>query len=255
MTMLLEDKVALVTGAGSGIGRSIALAYAREGAKVLIADVDPAAGQETMTLVERGGGQAAFHLLDVAQPDQHFAAVDDAMHRWGSLHIACNNAGIIRGQQSGNLLLADVAPEHWAQVLAVNLSGVFFGLRAQIPALVASGGGGIVNIASIASQVAHAPGFAAYVSSKHGVLGLTRSAAVDYGEQGVRVNAVAPGFIRTPMTAWRGEDNLRDLGAQQLLKRLGAPEEVAELVVWLSSDRASFVTGGFYPADGGYLAT
>ncbi|MEO8296419.1 MAG: glucose 1-dehydrogenase [Burkholderiales bacterium] len=252
--MLLQDKVTLVTGASSGIGRSVALGYAREGAKVLVADVDVAGGQETVALIERAGGQAFFHLLDVTQPEQHAAAVEAAVQRWGALHAACNNAGIIRGQQEGNLLMADVAPEHWSQVLAVNLSGVFFGLRAQIPALVKSGGGSIVNIASIASQIAHAPGFAAYIASKHGVLGLTRSAAVDYGGQGIRVNAVAPGFIKTPMTAWRGEDNLRDLAAQQLMKRLGAPEEVAELVLWLSSDRASLVTGGYYPVDGGYLA-
>ena len=253
--MLLKDKVALVTGASSGIGRCVALQYAREGARVLACDVNAEGGQETVALIEGAGGQAAFRLLDVTQPDQHFKAVEHAVERWGALHVACNNAGIIRGQQSGNLLLADVAPDHWAQVLAVNLSGVFFGLRAQIPALIRAGGGSIVNIASIVAQVAHAPGFAAYIASKHGVLGLTRSAAVDYGGQGVRVNAVAPGFIRTPMTAWRGEDNLRSVADQQLFKRLGRPEEVAELVVWLSTERASLVTGGFYPADGGYLAS
>jgi NAD(P)-dependent dehydrogenase (short-subunit alcohol dehydrogenase family) len=249
----MKNKTALVTGAGSGIGRATALAFAREGARVIVADIDDASGHKTVDLIAATGGTGVFQRLDVTDPSQHLEAVASARRQFGALHIAVNNAGISVGRSGSYRPLADVDIGDWDDVIGVNLGGVFHGLKAQIPALLEAGGGAIVNIASIMGQVARA-GIAPYVASKHGVVGLTRAAALDYAAQGVRVNAVGPGYIETPMLANKDESTLKLLAGQHPMGRLGRPQEIAELVVWLCSQRASFVTGAYYPVDGGFLA-
>ncbi len=248
---MLKNKVALVTGASSGIGRAVALAWAREGAKVVVSDVNRDGGEETAAMVRAQGGDALFVAADVGKPADGEALVAQTLARYGRLDIACNNAGI-GGPQAAT---ADYPLDGWAQVININLSGVFYGMKYQIPAMLKGGGGSIINMASILGAVGFA-GAPAYSAAKHGVLGLTQAAALEYSAQGVRINAVGPGFIHTPMIAGLEQDAAATamlVGAHPI-GRLGRAEEVAELVVWLSSDKASFVTGGYYPVDGGYLA-
>jgi NAD(P)-dependent dehydrogenase (short-subunit alcohol dehydrogenase family) len=251
--MLLKDKVALVTGAASGIGRAIALGLAREGAAVLVADRDEEGGRETVRLAGQYPGKAAFCALDVTSPAQHEDAVRQAQALFGRLDIACNNAGISVGRGKALKPLAQTSLEDWHDVIDVNVHGVFYGMRAPIPAMLAEGGGAIVNTASIVGQIALA-GLAAYVSSKHAVVGLTKTAALEYAGQGIRINAIAPGFIDTPILRRKTRDELAEIAAKHPLGRLGKAEEVAELAIWLACGRASFATGGYYPVDGGYLA-
>ena len=247
----LANKVALVTGAGSGIGRATALLLAREGATVVVSDVVEEGAQETVRLIAAAGGTASFVRADVSEPGDCEALVREAVDRYGALHLACNNAGI--GGPQGPT--GDYPLDGWQRVIGINLSGVFYCLRYEIPALLAAGGGAIVNMASILGQVAFA-GAPAYVAAKHGVVGLTKSAAVEYAAAGIRINAIGPGFISTPLLAGLEAQPavLAQLKALHPIGRLGQAEEVAELALWLLSDRASFVTGAYYAVDGGYLA-
>lgn len=248
---MLKDKVAIVTGAGSGLGRAIALAYAREGGRVVASDIAEESGEETVRMIEEAtpGAEAAFVRADASKPEDHEALVAAAVERFGALHIACNNAGI-----GGELNpVGELTVDGWRTVIELNLSGVFYAMRAQIPRMLEAGGGAVVNMASILGQVGSA-GTAGYDAAKHGVVGLTRAAALDYAPRGVRVNAVGPGYIDTPLLESLPPEAREALVGLHPIGRLGRAEEVAELVAWLSSDRASFVTGSYYPIDGGYLA-
>jgi NAD(P)-dependent dehydrogenase (short-subunit alcohol dehydrogenase family) len=248
----LYQKVAIVTGGGSGIGQAIALVLAREGAMVMVTDANATAAADTSRLVQSAGGDTAYLALDVTQPLAHETVVKQTIDHFGALHLACNVAGVSTGR-GGYQLLADTDCTDWADVIAVNLSGVFYGMRSQIPALLRSGGGAIVNVASIMGQVAGTR-LGPYVASKHGVVGLTKATAVDYARQGIRVNAVGPGYIETPMLGQKDQSTLASLADRHPLGRLGKADEVAETVAWLCSARASFITGAYYPVDGGYLA-
>lgn len=242
----LENKVAIVTGAGSGIGREIALKYSAEGAQVVVSDLNESGGRETVEMIKKNSGQSFFVKADSSKASDNEMLVRKTVEAYGALHIACNNAGI--GGPSAPT--GEYPIDGWEKVIGVNLSGVFYGMRHQIPALLKSGGGAIVNIASILGQVGfrNAP---AYVAAKHGVVGLTKNAALEYGAQNIRINAVGPAFIKTPLIKDIDEKFLVGLHP---IGRLGMPEEVAELVLWLSSPKASFVTGSYYAIDGGYLA-
>jgi NAD(P)-dependent dehydrogenase (short-subunit alcohol dehydrogenase family) len=247
---LLENKVAIVTGGGSGIGKAISLLYSSEGAKVVVTDVDEKGGNETVTAIKAKGGDAVFIKADTSKPDDSKKSVEQAVKQFGALHIAVNNAGI-----GGPIRPVGEYPiDGWDRVISINLSGVFYGMRYQIPAMLASGGGSIVNMASILGKVATA-GSPAYVAAKHGVIGLTEAAAVEYAKQNIRVNSIGPGYIVTPLLTKTLDDaTMKVLAGLHPMGRLGSAEEVAELALWLSSDKASFVTGSYYNVDGGYLA-
>ena len=247
---MLEKKVAIVTGGGSGIGKAIALLYASEGAKIVVSDVNEKGGNETVAAIKAKGGEALFVKADTSKPDDSKNVVEQAVKQFGGLHIAVNNAGI-----GGPLKPTGEYPiDGWDKVISINLSGVFYGLRYQIPAMLASGGGSIVNIASILGKVG-TPGSPAYVAAKHGVIGLTEASALEYAKQNIRINAVGPGYIVTPLlTNILNADAMKALEGMHPMGRLGTAEEVAELVLWLNSDKASFVTGSYYNVDGGYLA-
>jgi NAD(P)-dependent dehydrogenase (short-subunit alcohol dehydrogenase family) len=249
----LEGKVALVTGGGSGIGRATALAFGREGARVVVADVVVAGGEETAALLKQAGGDATFVKTDVSKAAEVEALIARTVTAYGRLDCAHNNAGI----EGVEALTADYPEEDWDRVLAINLKGVWLCMKYELPQMQRQGGGAIVNTASIAGLVG-AYRMPAYVASKHGVAGLTRAAALEYAKAGIRVNAVCPGVIRTPMVERfffsRHPRSEARLAAAEPIGRLGTPEEVAEAVVWLCSDAASFVTGHTMAVDGGMVA-
>lgn len=245
----LDGKVAIVTGASSGIGEAIALLYAAEGAKVIVSDIDEKGGLAVVEEIRAKGGEARFVLADSSSAGDNEALVNVAMTEYGALHLAVNNAGI-----GGPLVpLGEYPLDGWDQVIGINLSGVFYGMRYQIPAMLTSGGGSIVNMASILGHVG-TKNAAGYVAAKHGVVGLTKVAALDYATQNIRVNAIGPGYIMTPLLTNNLESAMIDAVATlHPMGRLGTPEEVANLSLWLNSDDSSFVTGAYYPVDGGYL--
>lgn len=247
---LLDGKVAFVSGGGSGIGRAVAEAYAKEGAKVVIADINELHGAETVQAITDAGGEAFFIAGDSSKAEDNRRFVAETVARFGRLDIACNNAGI-----GGPALPTGEYPiEGWDQVIALNLSGVFYACRYQLEQMEKNGGGNIVNIASIHGTVA-APNSPAYTASKHGVVGLTKNIAAEYGQKNIRCNAVGPGYIETPLlTAHLDEDAMKYIASKASMNRLGTPQEVADLVVFLSSDKSSFTTGSYFIADGGYTA-
>jgi NAD(P)-dependent dehydrogenase (short-subunit alcohol dehydrogenase family) len=252
----LEGKVALVTGGASGIGRATALTFTREGAKLIVADMNEDGGQQTVHMITEQGGEAIFVRTDVSQAVEVQALISKAVETYGRLDCAHNNAGISGFGIAGDAytLTAEYPEERWHQVIAVNLTGVWLCMKYEIPQMLSQGSGAIVNTASVAGLIG-SRGLAAYVASKHGVVGLTKTAALEYAQQGIRVNCVCPGVIQTPMT----ERVLRDPARQAQITarpmgRVGTPEEVAEAVVWLCSDAASFVTGHTMTVDGGYVA-
>jgi len=249
----LTGKVALVTGAGSGIGRATALLLAKHGAKVVVADVADANGAETVKMIEDVGGAAAYVHADVSKQADTEGMVKFAVDTFGALHLAVNNAGI-----GGPAAPTGEYPvDGWQKVIDINLTGVFLGMRAELPAMVAAGGGSIVNISSILGFVGFEQS-CAYVAAKHGVIGLTQNAALEYATKGVRVNSIHPGFIDTPLVAAggieKGGDVWNFIGDKHAMKRWGTADEVAAPILFLLSDEASFVTGSQYVVDGGYLA-
>ncbi|MBB5396844.1 SDR family NAD(P)-dependent oxidoreductase [Mucilaginibacter sp. AK015] len=245
----LENKVAIITGAASGIGKAIALLYAAEGAKLVLSDIDTKNGEAVVGEIKSKGGEAIFLQTDTSLPVANEKLVESAIKQFGGLHIAVNNAGI-----AGPLSqVAEYPLAGWDKVISTNLSGVFYGMHYQVPAIINSGGGSIVNMASILGKVA-TKGSPAYVAAKHGVIGLTEAAALEYADKGVRINSIGPGYIRTPLLDMLDESALNAVKALHPMGRLGTAEEVAELALWLNSDKASFVTGSYYNIDGGYLA-
>lgn len=242
-------KVAFVTGAGSGIGRATAGAFAAKGYGTVLADRDEAAGRQVESEL-RGQGDCAFIACDVADDASVAAALAKTAEYFGRLDAAFNAAGIEGDRERA---AADCTLENWNRVLQVNLTGIFHCLRHQIPLMLKSGGGSIVNCASTAG-IRGAPGFAAYTASKHGVVGLTRSAALDYARQGIRVNAVCPGMIDTPMNARLDRGLLRALLDASPLGRMGRPEEIAAAVLWLCDDQSGYVSGQVIPVDGAWTA-
>jgi NAD(P)-dependent dehydrogenase (short-subunit alcohol dehydrogenase family) len=249
--MLFKNKTTIVTGAASGIGKSTAELYAKEGANVVFSDIDEKKGNAAVEAINKNGGNAIFIKADVSSHSDCRSLVEQTVKHFGRLDVACNNAGI-GGEQNP---IADYSIENWDKVIAVNLSSVFYCMKYEIKAMLEGGGGSIVNIASILGNTSF-ENSAAYVSAKHGVVGLTKNAAVEYAKKNIRVNSVGPAFIHTPLIAELEKDKeaLNFLVSLHPIGRLGKPEEVAELVIWLSSDKASFVTGSYYPVDGGYLA-
>lgn len=247
---MLKDKVAIVTGGGSGIGRAVALSYAKEGAKVVVSDIDDEGGKATVEMILNEGGEALYVHANVASAADNEMLVKKTVDVYGALHIACNNAGI-----GGPAFLTGEYPlDGWDKVIGINLTGVFYGMRYQIPEMLKAGTGAIVNIASILGQVGFATA-SAYVAAKHGVVGLSKNAAIEYADKGIRVNSVGPAFIKTPLLEKNLTQDVMDfLVTKHPIGRMGEAQEVAELVLWLSSDKASFVTGNYYAVDGGYLA-
>lgn len=246
---ILDDKVALVTGAGSGIGLAIAKLYAKEGAKVIVSDINEEHGKSVVDEIKSNGGEASFVKADTSDPKQIEALVQSTVEIYGKLDIACNNAGI--GGEAN--LTGDYSLEGWKKVIDINLDGVFYGCKYELQQMEKNGGGVIVNIASIHGAVA-APLSSAYTSTKHAVVGLTKNIGAEYGQKNIRCNAVGPGYIDTPLLNQLDEERKNALIAKHPMGRLGKSEEVAELVLFLSSDKSSFMTGGYYLIDGGYTA-
>ncbi|NTV45052.1 MAG: SDR family oxidoreductase [Chlorobiales bacterium] len=253
MSSQFDGKVALVTGASSGIGRACALQFGREGAMVVVTDVSVEGGEETVRLIKAAKGEGFFFKCDVSNSKEVSALVGTTIETYGRLDCACNNAGI-----EGTMKPAAEYPEDvWNRVIAINLTGVWLCMKYEIPEMLKHGGGAIVNMASILGTVGFANA-SAYTAAKHGVVGLTKAAAIEYAAQGIRINAVCPAFIYTPMLERvgmaKGTDAYAAVTGLHPIKRMGTPEEIAEAVIWLCSNASSFVTGHAMLVDGGYIA-
>lgn len=245
----LKGKVAFVTGAGSGIGRAVALLYAKEGAKVVVSDINDERGESVVTEIKEAGGDAIYVRANTAIPEEVEALVAKTVEHYGRLDIACNNAGIGGALKPG----AEQSIEDWKTMIDINLSGVFYGCKYAVTQMLKNGGGAIVNLGSVLSVTA-SPGSAGYAAAKHGVLGLTRSFGVEYASQNIRVNAVGPGYIDTPLLSVLDEESYKGVVDLHPVGRLGKAEEVANLILFLSSPDATFINGSYYTIDGGYTA-
>ena len=249
MTTEFEGKTALVTGGGSGIGKGVALALAVEGAHVVVNDLTLESAQATVDEIVSAGGTATTSVGDVGKPDDVKAAVDTAVREYGALHLAFNNAGI--GGPMGPI--EDMKLDEYLKLMDVNLHSVFYGMHFQVPEMLKAGGGSIVNTSSILGLVGEAAAIP-YVAAKHGVAGMTKGTALHYASQGIRVNSVHPGYIETPLLESAPQEMRDGLVALHPIGRLGAVEEVANVVLFLLSDKASFVTGAQYTVDGGFTS-
>jgi Dehydrogenases with different specificities (related to short-chain alcohol dehydrogenases) len=249
MTKDFAGKVAFVTGAASGIGEAIARQLAARGAKVVVADLKLESARKVVDAIKADGGEAAAVAVDVAAADQVEKAVEFVTDTYGALHLAVNNAGI----GGAAAPLGDYGLDDWHKVIDVNLNSVFYSMKYEIAAMLKAGGGAIVNMASILGSVTF-PNAPAYVTAKHGVVGMTKSAAVDYAKKGIRVTAVGPGFIDTPLLAALPKEAYDALASTHPIGRLGRADEVAALTLFLLSDAASNITGSYHVVDGGYIA-
>lgn len=249
MTKSFSGKTVIVTGGGSGIGEAVAIDLAENGANVVVADLNKDHAQKVVEGITKAGGSAAACAVDVSDPTSVKNMVDFAVKTYGSLDGAVNNAGIGGPAK----LTGDYEPDEWRQVMGVNLDGVFYSMKYELEVMAKAGKGSIVNIASIlgTNGFATAP---AYVAAKHGVVGLTKAAAIEYSAKGVRINSIGPGFIETPLLAKMNKDQYDALTSLHPIGRLGKPEEVAYLTSFLLSDKASFITGSYHLVDGAYSA-
>ncbi len=245
----MKNKTVIVTGAGSGIGRAIAHKFAGHQANVVVSDINEEAGNNTLREIRDGQGTAIFIKADISQVEECERLVKRAVEEFGQLHFAVNNAGI----GSAGLKTGEYPTDRWEKEIATNLSGVFYGMRYQIPEMLRAGGGAIVNISSVLGSVA-TPLSVAYIAAKHGVVGLTKTAALEYAQQNIRINSVGPGYTETPLLSKYSEEKRQSVIRRHPMGRLARPEEIANMVFWLCSEEAGFVTGAYFPVDGGYTA-
>ncbi len=245
--MRVENKVVIITGAGSGIGRETALLFAREGAKVVVTDVNEEAGMETVEEIRKNGGVAFFAELDISNREQSREVVENTLERYGKIDVLINNAGIIQ-----DALVSKMTEEQWDKVIDINLKGPFNCIQAVVEAMIEHGTGEIINVSSIVGLYGNI-GQTNYAASKAGLIGITKTLAKELGKKGIRVNAVAPGFIYTPMTAKVPEKILEIMKEKTPLKRLGQPDDVGYALLYLASDEANFVNGAVISVDGGLL--
>ena len=250
---LMKNKIALVTGAGSGIGAATAFAIASEGGAVMICDIDEKAGRQTADSITSAGGKASFFRLDVTNAESHRETVAEIRRQFGGLDVAVNCAGISVGPSKQQRVVHEVELDDWQKIMDVNLNGVFYGMRAQIPMMIERGQGAIVNVASVMSVVARNK-LSPYVASKHAMLGLTKAAAIDCAVHRIRVNAVGPGYVDTALLAQKDAETRSLYASLHPMNRMARPEEVAEAILWLCGEKSSFSTGAYYPVDGGYTA-
>jgi len=252
MENTFKGKVALVTGGSAGIGRATSTLFAKKGAKVVVADLDSDGGKKTVEIINNSGGDSTFVKTDVSKSTDVQSLVNKIVETYGRLDFGFNNAGILfRGPEAS---AAQCPEEEWDRVISINLRGVWLCLKYELQQMLKQGGGAIVNTSSIAGLVA-LPDSAAYNASKHGVAGITKAAAIENAKAGIRVNCVCPAFIQTAMIGSADTDHLKNIIETNLpMGRTGEPEEVAEAVVWLCSDSASFITGHALPVDGGWVA-
>lgn len=250
MSNEFRGKVAIVSGGGSGIGAETAKILAAGGASVVLSDISLQAAEGVADEIIKVGGKAAAFKADVGNPEDAEATVEFAKKTYGGLHLAFNNAGIVGPEK----YVGDLTPQGWQTVININLNGVFYAMHYQIPAILASGGGAIVNTSSIAGFIGIAD-LSAYCASKHGVAGLTKSASIEYGKQGIRINSLHPGYVMTPLIAQWTDTELKDvLIGQHPIGRLAEPKEIAEVACFLLSDKASFMSGSQVVVDGGFLS-
>ncbi len=245
----MKGKTVIITGAASGIGKAAAELFAKQGDNVVVSDIQENEGDAVVKAICSAGGKASFFKTDVSNPEEMQALVAFAVKTYGGLNVSVNNAGI-----GGELNpIADMSIEGWQKVIAVNLNSLFYGMKYQIQAMLKGGGGSIVNISSILGAVGFA-GSCGYAAAKHGIIGLTQTAALEYAAQNIRINAVGPGFVDTPILNGLDDNMKKQIVSLHPIGRLGKSEEIAELIIWLGSEKASFVNGSYYPIDGGYLA-